>query len=744
MTMNSARSMSRPHRAASRRRRPGGFRIWASIAAALVLAAAALVLDLTPFTPARPAQAAGASCTSGLYGVDTGGTLYSLATSGGTLTGTTSIATFTAPVAVSPLSFNALAVDAQGRFYAVERWALLPGGGGTPANNNTAGGSWEVTVVRFDPATGATTTLGPSSTVVESNSTVAGAVDLGSGRYYFGTLDSTHTPAPQLVIRAWNPATNAVTVVTRLDLSAQFPGVATSAINGDFAFDSAGNLLVEMSSTSTSVLYTVAAGTLTSAAGTVKVPDSVVTLSNPTGATYNGIALGVSYAFGSTSTSLVTFDPNNFTPTSGPTTFGATTTMSDLAACTTPNTITLQKDIVARAQSGDQFHLDVSRSDMSGTSLGSNTTTGSTTGVQSGTAVLPVPAVAGKTYVLTETGAGGARLADYTDTITCADRANASNVVSATRTAAGTYSVVFPSGPQLDLVCTIHNKPTPGTYALAKTSSPASGTTVKTGDVITYTVTATGSARPDDGVIIADNLADVLDDASFVSGSAKLAIGSAAPIAVADPSGTTLSSGAFTLPANTTATLTYQVKVTTTAANRQLKNVVTGTDGGGNPPTSCTCTTTHVTPNAYDVYLKKTSTDGTPLAGSQWTLQAGTPGSPGTAVTTSVAPTAQTGQFVMAGLAPGDYLLTETKAPQGYELLAQQIAFTVSSTGTVSLTGAATPQAKLSTTGSGATEIDVADAPAIALPYAGGPGNGGLVAAGLVLVLLAGVQARRS
>lgn len=101
-----------------------------------------------------------------------------------------------------------------------------------------------------------------------------------------------------------------------------------------------------------------------------------------------------------------------------------------------------------------------------------------------------------------------------------------------------------------------------GLYVLAmQKSSNASASGVRTGQTLTYTVTAenTGTAAFV-GATITDDLADVLDEASFVAGSAAVSIDGGTPIAVTDPTGDQLT-WAGTIPAGVAAVLTYQVTI---------------------------------------------------------------------------------------------------------------------------------------------------------------------------------------
>ena len=91
----------------------------------------------------------------------------------------------------------------------------------------------------------------------------------------------------------------------------------------------------------------------------------------------------------------------------------------------TPNnpSITLSKSLggAGRAVAGDQFALAIKTGGVNGNTVANVTTSGTGSAV-SGVAALN-PAVAGTVYTLTETGAAGTRLSQYTSTLTCTDSA---------------------------------------------------------------------------------------------------------------------------------------------------------------------------------------------------------------------------------------------------------------------------------------------------------------------------------
>ena len=89
----------------------------------------------------------------------------------------------------------------------------------------------------------------------------------------------------------------------------------------------------------------------------------------------------------------------------------------------------------------------------------------------------------------------------------------------------------------------------------AKSVSPASGTAVSVGDVLTYTLTFANTGTVPADVNTSDDLSDVLDDATLEAGSITAGAGLAAT-----PAGNSLNITG-TVPAGATRTVTYQVTV---------------------------------------------------------------------------------------------------------------------------------------------------------------------------------------
>lgn len=301
-----------------------------------------------------------------------------------------------------------------------------------------------------------------------------------------------------------------------------------------------------------------------------------------------------------------------------------------------------------------------------------------------------------------------------------------------------------------DSACLNLNGPPPAYTVSKQASGPngplANGALVNPGDTITYTVTATGTSGLATGVVLTDNLSDVLDDATFVSATLNLPGGATG---TATLSGTTLTSQPFTLNSGQTATMVYKVTVKAGDSLGHLHNVVTGSSPGG-PPTSCSpCSTDQYTPGL--LYLQKVQWQPggatVPVGGSAWTLQADAGGAPGAALTPPAGVTGQTGVFVMKVPSAGSYWLTETTAPAGDSLLAQQVGFTMAADGTVTVRPGLAPGTATVTTYNGSPAIRVLNRPALPLPFAGGRGWAPYERVALILLAgacaWAGLAARR-
>lgn len=360
---------------------------------------------------------------------------------------------------------NGLAIGANGSvMYAIER------------------GGWNgedvEKILRYTPATGTWESLsGTSYATDNSKSLVAGAVDLKTGRYLFGGYDS-HDGDLIFKIYSFDPAAKKTTYVGWFDTDLD----ASSTANGDMAFDSAGNLYVVRSGSKVNV-YTVTAATLASANGGKLARSATNSMTLSGLSEVNGIAFdGDGSVFLGNGSTAKKFNPATWTAASGSSGLSNST---DLASCNSPANLTVKKNVVARAATGDQFTLAVSSGQ---TQIATATTTGTATGVQA-EQIGPIPVIAGTTYTISESMAAGSA-ANYASAWSC------DNGASGTGT---TGSVTIPSTSGASVVCTFTNSPLTASVTVSKTIQDANGGNPQPGVgwTVGAAVTATkGTATP--------------------------------------------------------------------------------------------------------------------------------------------------------------------------------------------------------------------------------------------------------
>ncbi|WP_427870209.1 DUF7507 domain-containing protein [Leucobacter luti] len=388
---------------------------------------------------------------------------------------------------------------------------------------------------------------------------IRGAVSPATGLYYYG---GDGVPS---YLGAYDPeAAEAI---------GQVGFLATSRSgNGDFAFGANGDLYVLKDD----MIGRVAAGDLPTRPGSEPIPlTEVATL--PDGTLGNGIAFGANgrlFVSQHDRISEVDLATGSLTRTFDTGDFGNT----DLASCSFPNTLTLQKDVVDRFAESDQFALAIGAPEGTITA----TTTGSATGIQD-TTVGPIFVSPGVDYRISESAASGADLANYESSVTCVDQENTEVPMSGQ---GSDLSVTIPSHPSgTNVVCTIVNdaKPQPGLvpgFTLEKHSDPATGTSVLPGSTIEYTIVAanTGETRLDP-VTVSDDLSGVFAHADLVGEPVTEIDGVAvtdgrATISYATHSDATLN-WVGSLEQGQTATITYSVTVHRDASGVRIKNRAT-------------------------------------------------------------------------------------------------------------------------------------------------------------------------
>lgn len=662
------------------------------------------------------------SCTAGfVYGLDrTGGAILEIEP-------VTGASRPIATLGSAPDRFvDALAISADGSTaYATYRF-------GTTAE-----------VLRVDPVTGAQSTVAavPGN---DPDGFDLGAVNPANGYYYFGG----RSDSGSVVMHAVDPTTNTY-------LGVQFILPTTSlgdGANGDLFFDSEGRAYVVLppaSGESTIPLVMIADvpddGTVAEARVIAELESSTTA---PEGVAVGGHGyLSVTYAIDGIS-QISRADPNSGAIDSSGGITGpngaADRFLSDLASCSLPSTVTLRKHIDGRFTPDDQFDLTLSGN---GVAVGNTgTTSGSSTGLQTDTAATagPVLGVPGRTYAIAETGAAGTDLGNYDSEWQCTDGAAGGVVIAGGAGSTGSVTVPSASGIGSHLECVIINTAHPA-WTLAKEAlqggtSLAADARVQPGSTITYRVTA-ASTTPTDvpDIELTDDLGDVLDDAHFVGGSARLTIDGGPSIAVPDPVGDILTTGRFTLPGATIAVLTYDVVVDADAWSARLTNLVVG-DAPTAAPSGCPteCITTQFTPTPVQILKvgEDAAGDVVPMSGSQWAIYvAPTDGAP----VVDAVPAVEEGGDPVPGLfrdttlEPGTYWLEETVALDGFALLAERIAFTLDADGEISLAPTGSSHVTLVQL-EGVTTIRVQDVPSVALPAAGGTGTSWFTLLGIALV----------
>ena len=495
---------------------------------------------------ASPASAAGAlNCTGYIYDVTTSGALSSIVAGSPYTVASTG-------VKIGPSSggdVNALALASDGSE-------------GYTANFTPSSGHTTVYAYDFLTATQTTYSVPIASGVTE---VVAGAVDPLNGYYYYGGWNPS-SGSTSLSLYAMSPTGTAAEVGT-----VQAPSGSPTFLSGDMAFDGSGNLYI-LAGYSVSGGYNAHVLVVPGPLGTSGSSTLAATNLTPSGLSttstevYDGIAFGsnsVLYA-GSESGSFVSINANTGTVATLPSL--GSNSWADMASCQYNGSLTLQKNVVGRAASSDQFNLSITGGGITGGNTA--TTSGSATGVQAAKAG-PVVGIPAQVYTITETAASGS-LSNYSSTYSCL------NGSAAFASGSGTTATLpaFPAATTntgAQIVCTFTN--TPATLSISKATTTTSVTNV--GDTInyTYTVKNTGPVTMT-GVTVADN--PIAPAGALTTGPTCTGL--------TGPTGSCTSTSSTTLLSNQTATFTATYKVTQADLNNGSVNdtsTATGTPPGG-------------------------------------------------------------------------------------------------------------------------------------------------------------------
>jgi LPXTG-motif cell wall-anchored protein/uncharacterized repeat protein (TIGR01451 family) len=312
-------------------------------------------------------------------------------------------------------------------------------------------------MLKWTPAGGFERLAAPALTISGdvSQSIVAGAINPVDDRYYFGRFSSG-------AFDLWS-FDESITSGSPYSVIGQFATSGSPNGNGDLAFDQNGNLFVlgatTTGSASSAVIFSVnkdslaAGGTMTAS---VSRPQTLAgTDANNALTNVNGIAFsprGTAYL--SDSARAYEFDPTTWVRVGG--TARVPTAATDLSSCSSPATISVQKNVVARQSSGDQFALSLTATRPTDVLVATATTTGASTGRQT-EQIGPFPAPIGAAYRIAETMSNGAAVAPtYKAVYECyADGVRIANGLGASA------DFTMPGKLGVAVSCTFFNTPQP-------------------------------------------------------------------------------------------------------------------------------------------------------------------------------------------------------------------------------------------------------------------------------------------
>lgn len=395
--------------------------------------------------------------------------------------------------------FNGLGVDSSGTTAYIYNRANTAGWF-QPSNSNT--------VFRFNAATGAWANTGARIDIGQQNANglVGGAV-APDGTYWAGGFNSSGRS-----FHLWAMEGNKMVPRGAVLLPALVSGTGSSqGVNGDFAFDTQGNLYIVRGVEKTASVFRLNASLFVGTSGTDEIGGAEAVYSGVSPfERVNGIAYdsdGKLFVASQNAMGYLDRDAAGNSKPSDPLKLpGNSLSTTDLASCSFPPTVSLQKILPdGRALPSDQFRLELKAGT---TSLGTKTTTGSAKGLQPD-ALGPIPLGTGSELTLSEAPANaGTKLENYSVSWECS---LGDEVRWSGKTSQGKFTLP-PDAAGKAILCTFTNK----LMKVTKTADPASGTPVNENGVVNYTLTFDNR----DGatavkVDYRDYVADVLDDATF-------------------------------------------------------------------------------------------------------------------------------------------------------------------------------------------------------------------------------------
>ena len=355
---------------------------------------------------------------------------------------------------------NALGVNGNGTSaIALDRTGTGAGNAAGIVNYTIVNGSLQAARTAF---TGTQGSFLDRSGLALDGTIVGGAVDPLNNRFVVGK-------SAVGSVRLWEYTPSALNNGTRFLYLGQVNTGTLATENGDVSFDAQGNLhIVQTGADSSNVgMFSVTRESLLAAAGGV-IPSSASVRRALSGTdTGNALTAVNGMAFSPTGTvylgngtSAYQFDPMTWArvPNSPRSTVGtiAPANSTDLAACASPSTLSLEKNVVGRFNLLDQFRLALSAgSPLSESSVA--TTTGTATGVQSAR-IGPTPVQINTSVTISETMALGSLspLSAYTVVYEC--WADGVRIFTGTETSA---VITIPNRLSVGVACTFSNAPAP-------------------------------------------------------------------------------------------------------------------------------------------------------------------------------------------------------------------------------------------------------------------------------------------
>ncbi len=533
------------------------------------------------------------------------------------------------------------------------------GGSSVFAINRTGSTSSQTaTVYRFDTTTGSWSNTNDSQSTTVS--LVAGAVNSSTGNYVFGGYSG---DGSQFRMWQYNPGNESFSYLGYIQTN-----MGDGANNGDMAFNASGDLFIVHGRSNSVTVFSVTAANFSSANGGLITSAKSATISTNS-SNVNGVAFDASgKSYLGSSSQLRSYDMPNWS--NGQLVTDNLHDSTDLASCSSPATIKLQKIVQGgRSSATDQFRLELKQGN---TTLGTATTSGTATGVQP-QVVGPLPVVRGATLTFSETFVNGAVASNYATSYQCLVDGEQMNPAVTGTTTSG--SITIPDIGEA-IVCEFVNTPLTASVSITKrvqdtngqNEAAAPGWTV---DAVPTATTGSVTRTPN------------ASQQTNGSGTATwpLTFGTAASRATVDVSETQQTGYEFV----------SGLCVITPTVGDVTEVVLTGAEATAltdiKPGDQVACTYVNKQLPGSIAWQKVSDDDpAVHLAGSSWSVQG--PSGPAVTVDDCVGASPadcaaaldkdeRAGYLRMTGLAWGEYTITETVAPEGYELDATEHTVTI-------------------------------------------------------------------